>query len=218
MKKSILTSAIIIMVTAAIGVILSINGYPPEKEGLSEPAMQIRRVVTYPLFWAGFSAALAPIFIWLKRRQLDDPADKASRIPLIGAQIPAIVGLLFQILIPLGLYDVISKAGSLTIFFYFLSAIFFVIGNYVATATFGSRIGFRSPATLSDEKVWIKTHRFLGRNMVLLVLITLPLPWLTSGQTAQWLLLGSVVCLKGVTWLFARRLAARQKLRGALPQ
>lgn len=218
MRKSILTSAVIILITAMTGVSLWMTGYPPEKEGLSQSAQQIRDLVTFPLFWAGFSTVFASIFIWFKRERLEEPAGKAGRIPAMGVQLPALLGLLFQILVPLDLFDVVSKAETMAIFFYFLSATFFTIGNFIATVPFESKIGFRTSATLSDKTVWSKSHRFLGRNMVILALITLPLPWMTSGLTAQWLLIGLVTGLKGLTWLFARRLAARQRPRGALPQ
>ena len=218
MKQSFFVTASITMLTAAIGMILWMYGYPPQTEGSPETSIQIRAVVTAPLFWATFGAVLSACAIWFKRHRLAEPAGKASRIPAIGVQLPALLGLLFQILIPLDLYDVIGKEGGQIAFFYFISAVFILIGNYVATAPFGSKIGFRTAATLSDEVIWTKSHRFLGRNLLMAVVVALPLPWLIPGQAAQWVLIGLVACLKAATWLYARRLAARKKLSQALPE
>ncbi len=215
MKRSLTIALCITAVTAAIGIVLWLNGYPPEKEGLSDLAAQIRAFATLPLFWAGLGLAGSGAMIWLKREKLAEPAGKAGRIPAIAVQLPAILGLLAQIVLPLDLYEMIGSAGSHTVFFYFIAAIFMVMGNYIATAPFGSRIGFRTAATLSDQIVWTKTHRFLGRNLVFLAIITLPLPWLMDAQIAQWVLIALVVCLKATSWLHARRLSAQQKLRRA---
>lgn len=216
MKQSFYTTAAIALVTAVIGIVLWANGFPPEKEGLSETSLQVRAVVTFPLFWAGFCLVTTLPLIWFKRGRLTAPAGKASRIPAFSVQLPALAGLLFQILIPLDVYDIVGTAGTHTIFFYFIAAAFFLMGNYIATAPFGSKIGFRNKATLSDQTVWARTHRFLGRSLVLTTLVALPLPFIIDGQIAQWALIGLIMVMKAIAWLHARQLAARQTLRSAV--
>lgn len=219
MKRSFTITALLTLITATIGIVLWTNGYPPEKASLSETRTQLREIVTFPLFWAAFGAILSALFIWLKRHRLAEAAGKASRIPAVGVQLPALFALLFQILIPLKLYEMIGTNGSQTIFFYFLSIVFFTIGNFIVTAPFRSKIGFRTPATLSDQMIWTRVHRALGRGLVVIAILTLPLPWLlTDGFTAQWVLIGIVASFKATIWLYARRLAAQSKLRNALPQ
>ena len=210
MKQSIRISALITMVTAAIGVILWFNGYPPEKEGLSEGAAQLRAIFTFPLFWAGAGLALGLTYIWFKRDKLAEQAGKAGNIPAFAVQLPALLALMFQILFPLDIYGVVeSSGGGQVVMFYFMTALFLVVGNFIVAAPFGSRIGFRTAATLSNEKVWSKVHRTVGRNLVLIALITLPLPWFIDPQIALWIMIGLVACAKFIAWTYARRLVAR---------
>jgi uncharacterized membrane protein len=41
-----------------------------------------------------------------------------------------------------------------------------LIGNYMGKVRYNYMLGLRTPWTLSDQRVWDKTHRFLGRAMV----------------------------------------------------
>ncbi len=216
MRKSLFTAAIIVALTACIGITLWANGYPPEKVGLTEAKSQIRSIVTFPLFWAGFGLLLTGLAIWIKRERLAEVSGKSALIPAMSVQFPALIGLLMQVLIPLDLYDYIGSDGSQIALFYFIALAIGLIGNFVVTVPFQSKVGFRTAATLSDHTVWTKTHRMLGRRLVAIVLVTLPLPFLVGGQIAQWILIGLVCALKAVTWLQARQLAARQSLRRSI--
>ena len=216
MKRSFCITAAISLLTAIIGIALWLNGYPPEKEGLSESAQQARAIMTFPLFWAGLGLLITLPLVWFKRERLAAPAGRASLIPAVFVQTPAIASLILQVLLPLDLYDIIGTGGTHVVFFYFFAAAFFMMGNYVATVPFESKIGFRTQATLSDQTVWLRTHRFLGRSIVMTTLITLPLPIILHGQTAQWILIGLVMLIKATAWLHARQLTARLSLRSSL--
>ena len=68
--------------------------------------------------------------------------------------------------------------------------IFLIIGNQLGTSRSMYLIGLRTPWTLANEEVWVKTHRLAGKLMVLGGLVTilaalLPLP---SGLLATILL------------------------------
>ncbi len=216
MRQSLFTAAIIVALTACIGITLWANGYPPEKAGLTEFKSQMLSVITFPLFWAGFGLLLTVPTIWFKRRRLAETSGKAAILPALSVQLFALAGLLMQVLIPLDLYGFIESEGSQIAFFYFIALAFGLIGNFVVTVPFEGKVGFRTAATLSDHTVWTKTHRMLGRRLVTIVLVTLPLPFLVGGQMAQWILLGLICALKALTWLQARQLAARQNFRRSI--
>lgn len=213
MKRAMFTSAIIILLTAAIGIALWANGFPPEKEGLSDGASALRGTITHPLFWAGISLVVSSFVIYIKRHQLRANAGKAQFVTMVGTQTPALAIILVQILAALKIYGFVDADMGQVIFFYFLASFFLLVGNYIVTAPFQSRIGYRTEATLSDERVWIRTHRFLGRGLMLTTLVCLPLPYVLQGQHAQWVLIGLVFAVKGATWLHARRMATQISLR-----
>jgi uncharacterized membrane protein len=48
-----------------------------------------------------------------------------------------------------------------------IGALFLVTGNYYGKIRYNYVFGFKTPWTLSSERVWDKTHRLLGRLMVL---------------------------------------------------
>jgi uncharacterized membrane protein len=50
-----------------------------------------------------------------------------------------------------------------------------LIGNFLSGVRSNFFIGFRTPWTLSDEKIWIQTHRFVGRLWVGLSALVIPL-------------------------------------------
>ena len=114
---------------------------------------------------------------------------------------------------PLMLYDVIGEREA-DYAFAGLSVLFFlVMGNYIVTAPFEARIGFRTKWTLSDPVVWAKTHRFLGRNLVFGALLTLPLFAVIDADYVLYAPIVFAVLLKGIAWLYARSLSQRLALR-----
>jgi len=213
MRRTIILSAIIISLTAAISIGLWLSGYPPEKEGLSDAAIATRAKMSTPLFWAFISSFITTAVIWAKRNQLNTATGKPLFLAQIGSVTPALAILLLQILILLKFYGLLDEGGSNIVFFYFIAAFFMFAGNYIVTVPFQSRMGFRTQATLSDATIWARTHRFLGRSLMLAALISLPLPLLIDGQYAQWILIGMVFFMKALTWRHARHLAMQISLR-----
>ncbi|MEP3051558.1 MAG: SdpI family protein [Erythrobacter sp.] len=213
MKFSIVTAVFLTALTAAIGIYLWANGFPPEKVGLSPGKQQLREIVTFPLFWAGLTGSISGFLIWFKRHSLSATGIKANLIPKVGVQMPALIGLMSQIYVALDLYGYTDGNGFQIAFFYLFSGFVLVMGNYVVTAPFGSRVGFKTKATLSDKTIWARAHRLLGRNLVFAAIVTLPLPFLIPGQIALWVLLGLLCVIKVATWIHARQLAAQMSLR-----
>lgn len=54
-----------------------------------------------------------------------------------------------------------------TIFLVFVGCIFIVIGNYLPTVKYNSKVGVRNVASFKDKKTWNKVHRFSGNTFVI---------------------------------------------------
>ena len=48
-----------------------------------------------------------------------------------------------------------------------VAAMGFIVGNWLGKVRYNLLFGIRTPWTLADERVWDKTHRFVGRLLVL---------------------------------------------------
>lgn len=79
---------------------------------------------------------------------------------------------------------------------FIVAGMFAFIGNYMGKIRYNFAIGLRTPWTLSDERVWDKTHRFLGRAMVagavLLAAATFLTPMSRTGDI--WILVEIGLC------------------------
>lgn len=213
MKNILYTVIGIIALTAVIGIALWMSGFPPPKSGQSENEELLRTIMTFPLFWASLATILTVPIIFFKSERLQKANGKAKTLPRVAMIMPAITMLLAQIIVPLDIYDIISEKSGDIAFFGFIAFFFLIVGNYVATIPFESPLGFRSKATVSSPAVWTKVHRFVGRNIVIMTLLVIPLAFIINVETAQWLLIGLVVCTKAIAWIYARQLAGRIILR-----
>jgi uncharacterized membrane protein len=65
-----------------------------------------------------------------------------------------------------------------------------LVGNYMGKIRYNYAFGLRTPWTLKDQRVWDKTHRFLGRAMVgAAVLLTAATFLMPAGRAADvWML------------------------------
>ena len=212
MKQAIVNSAVIIGLTALAGIAFWIQGIPDLEADHSAAKKVLRSIVTFPLFWAGLSTLVMVPRIWLKRVKLQDTTKKFGRIVALGVQVPALLFLCAQILIPLKFNRVLSVGMMDLLFFYFLVGVLTVIGNSLPTVPFGNRIGFRTTATLKDPIVWSKVHRFLGHNVMLAGLLSLALPLFIEARYATWIFVGILASIKAVAWVYARRLGAYANL------
>ncbi len=93
-----------------------------------------------------------------------------------------------------------------------IGILFIILGNYMPKMRKNWLIGIRTPWTLSDERVWDKTHRFAGPLfvldgfVVLLSALCLPDIWRTQ------ILLGSVLVVSVVSVVYSYIAARRLKL------
>jgi len=205
-------TAFLIGITALIGTCLWVNGFPPEKEGLSDFALKARQVITFPLFWAGLSTAISVPILRFKAKRLNSATGKARMLPQIAMLAAPITMLFAQIMIPLDFYNLISEKSVDLGFYGLITAFFLLVGNYVVTIPFESRLGFRTKATLSNSAIWTKSHRFLGRNIVLISLLMIPTAIVTSTDAAQWALVAMIFLIKAFTYIYARQLSTRATL------
>ncbi len=75
------------------------------------------------------------------------------------------------------------------------AAVIVLIGNYMGKIRYNYMFGLRTPWTLSDQRVWDKTHRFLGRAMVGAAALLTAATFLTpTGRAADvWILVEILV-------------------------
>jgi len=133
-------------------------------------------------------------------------------LPQIAMLAAPITMLFAQIMIPLDFYNLISEKSVDLGFYGLITAFFLLVGNYVVTIPFESRLGFRTKATLSNSAIWTKSHRFLGRNIVLISLLMIPTAIVTSTDAAQWALVAMIFLIKAFTYIYARQLSTRATL------
>ncbi|HWE44806.1 MAG TPA: SdpI family protein [Caulobacteraceae bacterium] len=76
------------------------------------------------------------------------------------------------------------------------AGVFAFLGNYMGKIRYNHVIGFRTPWTVADARVWDKTHRFLGRAMVVCTAFLVAATFLTpAGRSGDlWILSGIFLC------------------------
>jgi uncharacterized membrane protein len=86
--------------------------------------------------------------------------------PAYGAMQLAILGLLFavsvsQLLTSLGWVVSMNQVASVG-----MGVLLVIIGNFMGKVTTNFFAGIRTPWTLADPEVWLRTHRFAGKVLV----------------------------------------------------
>lgn len=107
--------------------------------------------------------------LWNKSR-----IEKGDLRPMYALFFGPLVALLIQAYTGLDHFGLMTKAQALTALAVLQLGFFFIMGNYAATLRAGSPGGFRTPWTLKSDRVWAKTHRFIGRGLFLASLAGLP--------------------------------------------
>ncbi len=87
--------------------------------------------------------------------------------------------------------------------------LFVVMGNYLPKVRSNFFVGIRTPWTLSSDEVWVRTHRFAGKAMVVLGLVFVLATWLPTSWVAG-VVLGASFGLLALTtgysyWLYRRQ-------------
>ncbi len=144
------------------------NGYLPRDVGL--------------LVLPGLALVLMVLLLWFLPAIMPKNASIDRSGAAYGAVMTAVLGLLLVIHVML----VMSAKGvvidHLKVVHGGVGILLIVIGNYLPKTRLNYLMGIRTPWTLSDERVWDRTHRFagplfvLGGLMVLAGVFLLPLP------------------------------------------
>ena len=199
--------------SAVISLVLWLNGFPPEWDtDKGETVSAVRRFLTTPFTIVGIGTGFTLLVMLMKRGALK-ASGKARSIVVMSVLFMPILTLFMQVMMPLAIYDVVGSGGLEIAFVFVMASFFLIMGNYVVTAPYQSRMGLRNKWTLADPTVWARTHRFFGRSLVAGVLLALPLCLMVLGEFATYGLIGVVLLLKSVAWLYARSLSQRLALR-----
>lgn len=213
MRQTTITALALLALTAILGLAISYSGGYPPRDNLAGLKADLYQVITFPLFFAGIGTLITVPMIVAKREHLSAEQSKTRMIPTIGILLTPFLMLMLQILMPLEAFDIITDASSDLIFYGFIVLFFAVLGNYVVTIPPGSRLGFRNRWTNSDVSVWTRTHRFLGTNIMLTALVLGPAAAFLDRENANLIFIGGIGLIKGISYLYARRLGKQLILR-----
>ncbi|ESQ81020.1 SdpI family protein [Asticcacaulis sp. YBE204] len=87
--------------------------------------------------------------------------------------------------------------------------LFIVLGNFLPKTRYNYIVGIRTPWTLSDERVWDRTHRLAGPVFMLMGLVMLIGAWLVPANYQHTVILagalGSALILTVASYVFARQ-------------
>jgi len=207
------SAAAILGLAGIISYILWLNEFPPTWDlDKGESISSVRVFLTTP-FSIVIVGTLLTIPIALSKRDRLSEVGKTRNMAIMGVLYVPILTLSLQVLMPLMLYDIIEKNDA-QLFTFLLTALFFlVMGNYVVTAKPGSKIGFRNRWTLSDPQIWTKTHRFLGRSLIIGTLLMVPSSLIIEPKYVVYALVVMAIFIKATTWLYARSLVQRLSLK-----
>ena len=90
-----------------------------------------------------------------------------------------------------------------------VACLFIVIGNMMGKIKHNYLFGIKTPWTLADPDVWVRTHSLGGKIWFIFGILMLPAALLLKEQVFFWLLmaglLGSVIVLFAASYLFFRQ-------------
>ena len=106
---------------------------------------------------------------------LDERTEKQKITGILHFVIPA-TAFAVQTMIMLYALGILSDVPTVSVCI--LSVLFIVLGNYLPKTRQNSAVGVRTKKTLSDERVWEKTHRLAGYLMTAAGVISLVISFL----------------------------------------
>jgi len=215
MRNIYFIAAGLLLLSAVISLWLWANGFPPEWDtDKGETVSAVRTFLTAPLRIVAVGTVLSLVVAWAKRRRLPEEG-KVRVIVAMGVLSMPVLTLFLQVVMPLMLYDVIGEVEADYALAGLVILFFLIMGNYVVTAPFKARLGFRNKWTLSDRTIWTRAHRFLGRSLVLGALLTIPLLAIIPNDYVIYAPIIVAGLLKLTTYFYARSLGQRLALRDA---
>lgn len=184
MKPVARTLFIIIALSALIGVGLYANGYPPERDVTVAWKQTGFTVITWPFFFAVMASLLGLPMLWMKRNMLNVSPSKARNAVTLSIVVGPIFMLLTHILVAMEIMSLISDPTGDVLVLIATAVMFGLMGNYMSIIPYKSMIGLKTQWTLAHPMIWTKTHRFLGKYVLLVALIVTPLAALIDRENA----------------------------------
>ncbi|PHR91257.1 MAG: hypothetical protein COA69_12155 [Robiginitomaculum sp.] len=204
MNRTLYLAIAIIALTAAISITLSLIGYPLPADGIQTLT---RRIVTTPLLWAIFSAAMTAYAVSIVNKKPAQITGKSKMISNIKILYFPLLFLCVQVLLPLKIHGVIGGDAMQYVMFAINLTFFMSIGNYVSTVKPNGLGGLRTQWTLADPVVWAKTQRFYGRGIVMSSLAAIPLAFFGKPEMALWALVAGFMAALIISRAYSHRIA-----------
>ena len=130
--------------SAVISLVLWLNGFPPEWDtDKGETVSAVRNFLTTPFAIVGVGTGLTLLQLLFKRGALNT-SGKARSIVVMSVLFMPVLTLFLQVMMPLALYDLVGSGGLEMSFLFLVAAFFVIMGNYVVTAPYQSRMGLRN--------------------------------------------------------------------------
>ncbi|QKG69983.1 SdpI family protein [Erythrobacter mangrovi] len=119
------------------------------------------------------------------------------------------LALVLQIYVGLMGTGVSTVASATTSFAAFQMLFFLAIGNYTTTIAPGASFGFRTPWTLADERIWAKTHRFVGFGFCLVSAAGLAALLILPASAVITMHIVLLLLINGVAAFYSRSLSSQ---------
>lgn len=110
----------------------------------------------------GMLLVFSLLLMWLLPAVMPKSASPARFLPVYGAVMLAVLTLIGGIHLMLVLSALGLPVDHTQVITWGLGALFVIIGNLLPKTRLNYLMGIRTPWTLSDERVWDRTHRFAG--------------------------------------------------------
>ena len=123
--------------------------------------------------------------------------------------VSAILGLLFLVFCVVLLMALGIVNDSTNLILYLVIGLFLIIGNYLGKVRPNYFLGIRTPWTLENEEVWVKTHRLGGKLWVIASIVMLLASFIAVGRAFA-ILFGIYTVIIAVVPIVYSYLAYRQ--------
>jgi len=181
MKKTLSLGVGIVIATLALGVAVQLLG----GDALELPQKKITdRFGLSGFFWPFVLPVVGMLLMlgafYSKPHTLREATDygdgeKSTFIPNLSLLIGPALTLVMQAGIALYQFEWMDKEALMKLIIGLAFIFFLAMGNYVSTTKRGSPAGFRTPWSMYNDRIWLKTQRLLGHGLVCLTLAGLGL-------------------------------------------
>jgi uncharacterized membrane protein len=93
-----------------------------------------------------------------------------------------------------------------------MAGLFLILGNSFGKIRPNYFVGLRTPWTLNNEEVWMRSHRFTGRLWVIAGLAMIPCVFLLKGETFFYVFLPAIAVMVIVpivySWMIHKQITA----------